>query len=86
MGKYGKLRGKILAGAADTNIEFAELCQLLCRLGFAERVRGDHHIFTRADVTEIINLQPRQSKAKAYQVKQVRVLLVRYGLGECDVD
>ena len=56
MGKYSKLREKILAGSADSNIEFAELCKLLGRLGFDERVRGGHHIFTRNDVAEIINL------------------------------
>lgn len=86
MGKYEKLRRKILAGASDKNIEFSDLCQLLCRLGFVERVRGDHHIVTRDDVEEIINLQPKQGKAKPYQVKQVREILVKYGLGETDVD
>ncbi len=34
MGKYSKLREKILAGGADSNIEFAELCTLLSRLRF----------------------------------------------------
>ena len=41
MGKYSKLREKILAGGADANVEFAELCKLLGRLGFGERVRGE---------------------------------------------
>ncbi len=56
-------------------------CQLMRSLGFSERVRGDHHIFTRNDVEEIINLQPLGSKAKAYQVKQVRGVTVKYMLG-----
>ncbi|OOG21995.1 toxin HicA [Thioalkalivibrio denitrificans] len=86
MGKYSKLREKILAGSADSNIEFAELCKLLDRLEFVERVRGDHHIFTRNGVAEIINLQPKGKKAKPYQVRQVRGILVRYQLGESDVD
>jgi hypothetical protein len=86
MGKYAKLREKILAGSADSNVQFSALCQLLIRLGFNERTKGDHHIFTRDGVEEIINLQPIGSKAKAYQVKQVRTLLVEYGLGESDVD
>lgn len=50
----------------------------MIRLGFAEHIRGDHHIFTRDDVEEIVNLQPVGSKAKAYQVKQVRGLILRY--------
>ena len=86
MGKYSKLREKILAGSADSNIEFAELCKLLVRLEFEERIRGDHHIFTRNGVTEIINLQPKGKKAKPYQVRQVRGILVKYRLGESNVD
>jgi len=58
----------------------SELCALLRHLGFAERIRGDHYIFTREGVAEILNLQPRGGKAKAYQVKQVRGVLTAYGL------
>jgi hypothetical protein len=86
MGKYAKLRERILAGRADDNIEFTELRHLMIRLGFHERTRGDHHIFTRKGVEEIINLQPKGSKAKAYQVKQVRTILVKHRLGDSDVD
>ncbi len=45
-----------------------------------ERVRGSHHIFTRNDVMEILNLQPRGGQAKPYQVKQVRGVIVSYRL------
>ena len=86
MGKYSKLREKILAGSADSNIGFAELCQLLGRLGFEKRVKGDHHMFSKDDVAEIINLQHIGKKAKPYQVKQVRGILVKYRLGESNVD
>ena len=86
MGKYSKLREKILAGSTNSNVEFAELCKLLDRLEFEERVKGDHHIFTRNGVAEIINLQPKGKKAKPYQVRQVRAILVKYRLGESDVD
>jgi hypothetical protein len=86
MGKYAKLRLKILTGSADADIEFLALCQLLIRLGFSERIRGNHHIFTQEDMAEIINLQPKDSKAKPYQVKQIRTLLTKYRLGEHDID
>ncbi len=86
MGKYSKLRERILAGDSDRNIEFSALCQLLIRLGFDERIKGSHHIFTRDDVIEVINLQPKLSKAKAYQVKQIRGILVKYRSGGSDVD
>nr|WP_228039244.1 type II toxin-antitoxin system HicA family toxin [Dolichospermum sp. LEGE 00240] len=57
------------------------MCQLLIRLGFDERIRGSHHIFTKEGVEEILNLQPKQGKAKVYQVKQVREMLLKYQLG-----
>ncbi|HYP28313.1 MAG TPA: type II toxin-antitoxin system HicA family toxin [Blastocatellia bacterium] len=58
---------------------------MLRYLGFDERIRGSHHIFTKLDVEEIINLQPKVAKAKAYQVKQVRGIILRYKLaGESD--
>lgn len=69
-----------MSGAADANIRFTDVCSLLLALGFAERIRGDHHIYTRPGVAEILNLQPRGALAKPYQVKQVRAVIVRYKL------
>ena len=80
MSKLGKLYEHILMRRSDANVPFAELCALLMRLGFDERIRGDHHIFTLAGVEEILNLQPKGAKAKPYQVKQVREAFLRYGL------
>jgi hypothetical protein len=71
---------QILSGACDANISFGGLCNLLRSLGFDERIRGGHHIFTRRSVEEILNLQPKQAKAKPYQVKQVRQVLLKYNL------
>jgi hypothetical protein len=54
------------------------------KLGFDRRIRGDHHIFSMNGVEEILNLQPLGTKAKAYQVKQVREVILKYtpNLGE----
>ncbi len=76
-----KLLDKILRGTSDAAIPFESLCSLLRKLGFDERVRGSHHIFTKDGVVEILNLQPKASKAKIYQVRQVREILVKYQLG-----
>jgi len=81
MGKYEKLIFTILSGRSDTNIEFEELCQLLLRLEFRMRTRGSHTVFTHDGITEQLNLQKDGAKAKPYQVKQVRLLLSKYGLG-----
>jgi hypothetical protein len=49
-------------------------------LGFEERIKGDHHIFTLPALEEIINLQAKHGKAKPYQVRQIRNLVLRYDL------
>ncbi len=84
---WSKTLARVLRGTADASIRFDELCRLLQRLSFVERVRGDHHIFTHDNVEEILNLQPRGSLSKAYQVKQVRDVIIRYRLaGEDDAE
>lgn len=80
MSKTDKTTIKILIGLSDYNLSFDEIVNLLIALGFSLRVNGSHHIFTRNDVEEILNLQPKNGQAKAYQVKQVRELIIKYGL------
>ena len=81
MGNYDKLLLQILRGTSDANMAFDDLCQLLRRLGFEENIRGSHHNFRKEGVAEKINLQRDGAKAKAYQVKQVRVVIVDNSLG-----
>ena len=81
MSPKDKLLIQILRGASDANIPFAGICQILKEMGFKQRIRGDHHIFTKERVVEILNLQPNGSKAKPYQVKQVRSVILKYKLG-----
>jgi predicted RNA binding protein YcfA (HicA-like mRNA interferase family) len=80
MSNMKKVLERILRGGADANIKFQDLRALLGHLGFAERIRGSHHIFTRSEVAEILNLQPKRGKAKVYQVKQVRSVIIGYNL------
>ncbi len=80
MGSYEKLLFKILSATSDANISFVDICKLLRKFGFEERLRGDHHIFTKDNVEEILNLQSKGSKSKSYQIKQVRNIIVRYKL------
>ena len=80
MTQHSKFLKRLMDGAADKDISFSELCALLNRLGFDERIRGDHHIFTREGIEEILNLQPVGAQAKPYQVKQVRNLIRKYRL------
>ncbi len=82
MGRYEKLYHQVLSGTADRNVKFDDLRWLLKRFGFAERIRGSHHIFTKDGVEEIINIQPKGNQAKPYQVKQARNLMIKYRLGD----
>ena len=82
MNKYDKLLMQILRGASDANIAFEDLRWLLFQLGFEERIRGSHHVFRRSGVEEKINLQREGSKAKPYQVRQIRSVIVKYRLGD----
>jgi hypothetical protein len=79
--RYEKVLRRVLSGSSDASIGFEELCSLLRRLGFSERQRGTRHrIFFREGGAEILNLQPKGSHAKPYQVRQVRDVIVKYGL------
>lgn len=80
MGKLENILAAILRGSSDSNISFSELRYVLEALGFEHRIKGDHFIYTKQGVAEIVNLQPLGSKAKAYQVKQVRMLILKYKL------
>ena len=82
MGKRDKLLDEILSGQKDHSIRFDDICNLLENLGFTlERISGSHHIFSYDGIMELVDLQPDKSdhsKAKAYQVRQVRSFILRY--------
>jgi predicted RNA binding protein YcfA (HicA-like mRNA interferase family) len=75
-----KILEKLLRGASDANIRFDEICHLLQAKGFRMRVSGNHHIFTKSGVMERVNLEREGSKAKPYQIRQVRKILAQYKL------
>lgn len=83
---YEKILASILSGRSDANVPFDGLCGALRSLGFSERIKGSHHIFSRTGVAEILNLQPRGAQAKPYQVKQLRNVIIKYKLAGGPVD
>ncbi|MBM4166808.1 MAG: type II toxin-antitoxin system HicA family toxin [Ignavibacteria bacterium] len=82
MDKVEKILLKILSGNSDNNIDFEDLCLVLKNYNFNERIKGSHHIFFKSGIEEIINIQPTGNKAKAYQVKQVRNIFLKYQLSD----
>ena len=82
MRRRSQLFQRIIEGRSSANIRFNDLRALLHRLGFDERIRGSHHIFSRDDLDEVLNIQPRGSDAKPYQVRQIRRVILLYELEE----
>ena len=80
MQRFKKLYKHIIE-EGKTSISFEDLQFLLYKIGFKERCKGDHFIFTLEGINEIINLQPDGKSAKKYQVKQVRQIVTKYRLG-----
>jgi len=78
MSKAEKLIIEVLSGRKDASFRFEEIVGLLYALGFSERTKGDHHIFYKKGIEELINLQPKDGMAKAYQVRQIRQLILKY--------
>ena len=76
-----KILMETMSGTKDRNIKFSDLQKLLVNMGFSCRIKGDHFIYFHSSIDEIINIQPDGSKAKPYQVKQVRDLILKYKMG-----
>lgn len=80
MGRQQKRLARIVAGRSDATVRFDDVRSLLRAAGFRERIQGSHHIFERPGISRLINLQRQGSSAKTYQVRQVRRILIEYGL------
>lgn len=80
MSRFDKIILKIISGTSDSNINFSKLCNVIENMGFDKRIKGSHYIYYMDGIDEIINIQPLGNKAKAYQVKQVRNIIIKYGL------
>ena len=76
-------RHKLLLLILDNprNVRFADLTRVVEGFGFRlDRVSGSHHIYKRADVEQLINLQNVGGMAKNYQVKQFLEIVEEYDL------
>jgi len=74
-----KLLEKVLSGSK--NVQFNEMVSLVEAFGFhLSRVRGSHFIFVHPQISELVNLQERDGKAKPYQVREFLQLVEEYNL------
>ncbi len=77
--KRRTLLQKIIDGSK--NIRFAEMVNLVKGFGFElSRTDGSHHIFTRPDIPELVNLQDIKGQAKPYQIRQFLKLVEKHNL------
>jgi hypothetical protein len=74
MAHLAELLEVILQGTSDANIPFSGLCSLLKKLGFEERIRGDHHIFTKDGVQEIVTFNRKARKPRSIKSSRFVVL------------
>ena len=75
MGKYEKLRQAILSGNRDDNLDFNDILWFVEKSGYERKhnkTSGSHQIFVNKETKQMLNLQEKNGKAKAYQIKQLR--------------
>ncbi len=76
-----KTKAALLDSARDYSHRFTDVVGFLAAVGWRQRIKGSHHIFTRPGVPILLNLQPEKNgKAKAYQIRQLRLVLEKYKL------
>lgn len=90
MATLEKLFQSIMCGTQDKNIKFRDLQKLLISLGFQQKENnGDHFLYDYPGIRELINIQPDKkdhSKAKSYQVRQIRNFISLHGIKGGDGD
>jgi predicted RNA binding protein YcfA (HicA-like mRNA interferase family) len=75
-----KLLARLAAGAVR-NVGFEDFAGLVRAFGFTlVRTSGSHHIYTRPDIPQLVNLQDVQGQAKPHQIRQFLRLVERHNL------
>lgn len=71
----------VTSGESDHNIEYEDFQNLIVDLGFEfNRQRGSHAMYYHNGIKEFMNIQKHGSKAKNYQVKQLRDIIREHDL------
>jgi len=79
----GKVYAAVTGGKSDKNIRYADFQNLIVDLGFEfQHQDGSHRFYAHGKYPAVMNIQPDGSKAKGYQVRQLRALIKKYSLKE----
>jgi len=76
-----KVYESVISGKADNNIKYTDFQNLIIDLGFGfMRQKGSHTMYYNPKVNEFMNIQQDGSKAKDYQIKQLRDIIIAHDL------
>ena len=76
-----KIYKAIIEGKSDNNIKYTDFQNIIIGIGFKfMRHNGSHEIYRHNEIGERLNIQRDGSKAKAYQVRQLRNIILKYKL------
>lgn len=76
-----KVYNAVMSGKSDHNILFSDFRKLIVDLGFIpKKQRGSHMSFYNGNINERMTIQKDGSKAKGYQVRQLRDIIEKYNL------
>ena len=76
-----KVYNSVISGKSDSNIKYIDLKNLIIDLGFQfQRQKGSHTMYYHQVINEFMNIQKDGSKAKGYQVRQLRTIILKYNL------
>lgn len=76
-----KIYRDIMSGKCDNNIRFEDFCSIIGDLGFVLKgQKGSHIVYYHSQIKERMTVQSDGSKAKGYQVRQLRNIINKYGL------
>ncbi len=71
----------VKSGKSDNNIRFVDFRKLIIDLGFDfKNQNGSHIVYYHKGINERMTVQNAGSKAKGYQVRQLRNIIIKYGL------
>lgn len=76
-----KIYNDVISGKSDNNINFSDFCNLIVDLGFSFKgQKGSHKSYYHSGINERMTIQNANSKAKGYQVRQLRNIINKHGL------
>ncbi|MCL2050681.1 MAG: type II toxin-antitoxin system HicA family toxin [Lachnospiraceae bacterium] len=76
-----KIYNAVISGKSDNNIKYRDFQNLIESLGFEfKRQKGSHATYKNYSINERMNIQAEGNKAKSYQVKQLREIILEYDL------